>query len=97
MTFRDAADDVGWLGRAQARGGPGAVRHEFPTGDIDEVLGDIEHRPHACAGSQDILLGGYGMSARDTLHLAEMDDADITRVMSFDAGFDSYPGIERLD
>ena len=61
---------------------------------IDEVLPvRLMHVERA----KDILLGKYGLSARDTLHLAVMADAEITRIMSFDAGFDSYPGIERLD
>jgi hypothetical protein len=60
---------------------------------VDEVLPvRLTHVQQA----KDILLGDYGLSARDTLHLAVMADAEITRIMSFDAGFDSYPGIERL-
>lgn len=60
---------------------------------VDEVLPvRLSHVEQA----KDILLGDYGLSARDTLHLAVMADAQITRIMSFDAGFDSYPGIERL-
>jgi predicted nucleic acid-binding protein len=60
---------------------------------VDEVLPvRLTHVQQA----KDILLGDYSLSARDTLHLAVMADADITRIMSFDAGFDSYPGIERL-
>ena len=60
---------------------------------VDEVLPvRLTHVQRA----KDILLGDYSLSARDTLHLAVMADADITRIMSFDAGFDSYPGIERL-
>ena len=36
------------------------------------------------------------VSARDALHLAVMNSADISRILSFDRGFDAYPGIERL-
>lgn len=43
-----------------------------------------------------IVLGSYGLSARDALHLAVMDTAGINRIMSFDVGFDRYPGIDRL-
>jgi predicted nucleic acid-binding protein len=61
---------------------------------VDEVLPiRLTHVQRA----KDILLGDYALPARDTLHLAVMGDADITRVMTFDAAFDSYPGIERLD
>lgn len=43
-----------------------------------------------------VVLGDYGLSARDALHVAVMKTASITRVMSFDADFDRYPGLERL-
>jgi predicted nucleic acid-binding protein len=36
------------------------------------------------------------LSARDALHVAVMARHDITELMSFDRGFDAYPGIERL-
>ncbi|MDI3314149.1 MAG: type II toxin-antitoxin system VapC family toxin [Mycobacterium sp.] len=34
--------------------------------------------------------------ARDALHVAVMVRRDITQLLSFDRGFDAYPGIERL-
>jgi predicted nucleic acid-binding protein len=43
-----------------------------------------------------IVLGGYGLSARDAIHVAVMRSLDIDRILSFDAGFDRYPGIERI-
>jgi predicted nucleic acid-binding protein len=43
-----------------------------------------------------IVLGRYGLSSRDAVHLPVMARHRITRVMSFDTGFDNYPGIERL-
>lgn len=43
-----------------------------------------------------MILGGYGLSARDALHLSVMESADIERVMSFDQGFDRYPGVDRV-
>ena len=36
------------------------------------------------------------VSARDALHLAVMNSARISRILSFDRGFDAHPGIERL-
>ena len=36
------------------------------------------------------------LSARDALHIAVMQRHDVDRVMSFDAGFDGIPGIERI-
>ena len=37
-----------------------------------------------------------GISARDALHVAVMQAAGCSRVLSFDAGFDSCPGIVRI-
>ena len=43
------------------------------------------------------LLGAIpGISARDALHVAVMRKADCSRVLSFDAGFDNCPDIERI-
>jgi predicted nucleic acid-binding protein len=43
-----------------------------------------------------IVLGGYGLSARDAIHLAVMRSHDVHRLLSFDATFDGVPGVERL-
>ena len=43
-----------------------------------------------------IVLGSVGLSARDALHLAVMDAHRIGRIMSFDTGFDGFPGVVRL-
>lgn len=60
---------------------------------VDEVLPiGLSHVEQA----KNILLGDYGLSARDVLHLAVMADAEVTRIMTFDAGFDAYPGIDRI-
>ena len=37
-----------------------------------------------------------GLSARDALHVAVMQKARTSRILSFDGGFDACPGIERL-
>lgn len=37
-----------------------------------------------------------GISARDALHTAVMRQAGINRILSFDAGFDAVPELERL-
>ena len=37
------------------------------------------------------------ISARDALHAAVMRSAGITRILSYDKGFDAIPGIERLE
>ena len=43
------------------------------------------------------LIGAAGsLSARDALHVAVMQRHGITRILSFDAGFDGILGIERI-
>jgi len=36
------------------------------------------------------------MSARDAVHLAVMEQHGIEQILTFDAGFDGFPGIKRL-
>jgi predicted nucleic acid-binding protein len=51
----------------------------------------------AAAGrAKEIVMGHRQMSARDALQLAIMEHYGIERILSFDAGFDGFPGIERL-
>lgn len=42
------------------------------------------------------MLAGYGLSARDALHVAVMISVGIGRILSFDSAFDLFPGIERI-
>jgi predicted nucleic acid-binding protein len=46
--------------------------------------------------AKDIALGGYGLSARDALHIAVMRRHDVDTIMSFDRGYDRYPGLTRI-
>jgi predicted nucleic acid-binding protein len=46
--------------------------------------------------AKEIVLGHRHMSARDAMHLAVMEQHGIERILSFDAGFDGFPGITRL-
>ena len=46
--------------------------------------------------AKDTLLRYPALSARDALHVAIMARHNVTQLMSFDRGFDSYPGIKRL-
>jgi predicted nucleic acid-binding protein len=62
-------------------------------GVVDEVL-PIE-RP-LVERAKNIVLGRRRLSARDALHLAVMERHAITQILTFDAGFDGLPGIERL-
>lgn len=43
-----------------------------------------------------IVLERESLSARDALHVALMEQNDVTRIASFDAGFDAVPGIARI-
>ena len=66
---------------------------EILDGLADEILifGIAEIR------SARALLGALaGLSARDALHVAVMQNAGVSRILSFDVGFDACPGIERL-
>lgn len=46
--------------------------------------------------ARDIVLRHSSLSARDAIHLAVMERRGIERIMSFDRGFDAYPGVERI-
>lgn len=50
----------------------------------------------AAVRAKEIVMGHKQLSARDALHLAIMEHYEIGRVLSFDSGFDGYPGIARL-
>ncbi len=62
-------------------------------GVADEVfsteLADLER-------TKEIVLGNSRLSARDALHLAVMNRHGVARIMSFDPGFDGFPGITRI-
>lgn len=46
--------------------------------------------------AKQIVLEYADISARDAVHLAIMEFQGIDRILSFDAGFDQFPGIVRL-
>lgn len=43
-----------------------------------------------------VLLGHTTLSARDAIHLAVMEHHGVSRIVTFDAGFDGFPGITRV-
>lgn len=43
-----------------------------------------------------VVLGRRSLSARDALHVSVMEREGIVRILSFDTGFDGYPGITRI-
>jgi hypothetical protein len=62
-------------------------------GTVDEVL----HVDLAVAErAKQIVLGYRQLSARDAVHLAVMEQHGIQQILSFDSGFDTFPGVTRL-
>ena len=60
---------------------------------VDQVLSiDLA----AVERAKTIVLGSPRLSARDALHLAVMEQHSVEQILSFDAGFDGFPGIARL-
>jgi uncharacterized protein len=72
-----------------------AIQPAFDSllGIVDEVL---PVGLSAVQRAKEILLGQGRLSARDALHLAIMERHRIGRILSFDTGFDGFPGIVRL-
>lgn len=60
---------------------------------IDEVF-PIEQS--TVERAKTVLLGYPTLSARDAIHVATMQMGGVSRIMSFDAGFDLVPGLERI-
>ena len=46
--------------------------------------------------AKEIVLGATGLSARDALHLAVMERQRVERILTFDEGFDGFPGMTRI-
>ena len=62
-------------------------------GIVDQVL--VVDRSIA-ERAKEIVLGYRQLSARDAVHLAVMEHHGIERILTFDSGFDGFPGIARL-
>ncbi len=75
-------------------------RHEAIQPAFDALLGVVDE-VFSVAGddvqrAKDIVLGFDSLSARDALHLAIMERHRVERILSFDTGFDDFPGVTRL-
>jgi predicted nucleic acid-binding protein len=72
-----------------------AIQPAFDSllGIADEVL--AVDRPTA-ERAKEIVMGHRQVSARDAVHLAVMERHGIECILSFDSGFDGFPGITRL-
>jgi len=83
------------LQRYVAIGRRDAIQVAFDAlqGIVDEVfpvtLSNVER-------AKSIVLGFESLYARDAVHLAVMEDQAVIRVMTFDTGFDEFPGVSRV-
>jgi uncharacterized protein len=62
-------------------------------GVVDQVLG-VDRA--VAERAKEIVLGRRQISARDAVHLAVMEQHGIEQILTFDSGFDGFPGITRL-
>ena len=46
--------------------------------------------------AKEIVLGSRALSARDALHLAVMEHNSVENILTFDRGFDGFPGVTRI-
>ena len=74
---------------------PDAIQPAFDAllGVVDEVF-PVEAEDVKQA--RDVMMGLGKLSARDALHVAVMKRRGITRVLSFDSGFDAVGWVERV-
>jgi predicted nucleic acid-binding protein len=83
------------LHRYAAIGRLDAIQPAFDAllGLVDEVFPIV---PENVQKAKTILLGKYGLSAGDAIHLAVMEHRGVQRILSFDRGFDRYPNVRRI-
>jgi len=74
---------------------PDAIQPAFDAllGVVDQVL-PIDRA--AVERAKQIVQGNRHLSARDAVHLAIMEQHGIEQILSFDSGFDRFPGVQRL-
>ena len=72
-----------------------AIQPAFDSllGVVDEVL-PVDRA--VVERAKEIVFGHERLSARDAVHLAVMEQHGIDRILTFDSGFDGFPGITRL-
>jgi predicted nucleic acid-binding protein len=67
---------------------------------IDALLGVVDHvypiEMSDIERAKTLLLGVRPISARDAIHVAVMQRHKISRILTFDAGFDAVSGVERV-
>jgi len=69
-----------------------------PTFDVlREIVDDVFSIHDAdVERAKTIVLGRRNLSARDAMHVAVMEREGVRRILTFDTGFDTMPGIERI-
>ena len=74
---------------------PDAIQPAFDAllGLVDDVF-SVDRA--AVERAKEVVQGRNGLSARDAVHLAIMQLHSVKRILSFDQGFDGFPGITRL-
>jgi len=74
---------------------PDAIQPAFDAllGVVDQVL-PIDRA--VVERAKQIVLGNRHLSARDAVHLAVMEQHGIERILTFDSGFDGFPGVQRV-
>lgn len=72
-----------------------AIQPAFDSllGVVDEVL-PVDRA--IIERAKEIVFGHGHLSARDAVHLAVMEQHGIDQILTFDSGFDGFPGITRL-
>ena len=74
---------------------PSAIDAAFES--LDSIADDVLTFGMPEIRAAKALIGSVnGLSARDALHVAVMREAGTNRILSFDTGFDTCPGIDRL-
>ncbi len=83
------------LHRYVAIGRRDAIQPAFEAllGVVDEVF-PVDQQ--TVLRARDIVLAYPRLSARDAVHAAVMEAKGIATIFTFDAGFDAFPGLERL-
>lgn len=83
------------LHRYVSIGRPDAIQPAFEAllGVVDEIF-PVDRA--AVERAKEVLLGRKGLSARDAIHIAMMQIHGIRKILTFDKGFDDFPGIARL-
>ena len=75
-------------------------RHDAIQPALDALLGIVDEvfqiDVPSVERAKTLLLGNKRLSSRAALHLAVMQRQGAAQILSFDAGFDGFPGISRM-